>query len=73
MLQLNIWKDNLPIHLKMKSLECLYSQLCFMDVKLGTQKKEDKRIEAAEMWSYRCLLRISWKDQKTNGKMFLKN
>jgi len=27
---------------------------------------DDKRIEAAEMWFYRRLLRISWKDKRTN-------
>ena len=32
-----------------------------------TQRKDDeKRIEAAEMWFYRRLLRVSWTDRRTN-------
>ena len=69
MLQLNnIWKDHsLPIHLKMKLLECLVWPVMLYGCETWTQKKEDnKRIEAAEMWFYRRLLRVSWKDKKTN-------
>ena len=29
-------------------------------------KKYDERLEAAEMWCYRRMLRISWTDKRTN-------
>ena len=33
------------------------------------KKAEEKRIEAAELWFYRRLLRVSWKDRRTNDSI----
>ena len=30
------------------------------------RKTDEKKIESSEMWCYRRLLRISWKDKRTN-------
>ncbi|GFS19991.1 endonuclease-reverse transcriptase [Elysia marginata] len=36
----------------------------------GTMRKADEpKIEAAEMWFFRRLLRVSWKDRRTNGNV----
>ncbi|RUS81683.1 hypothetical protein EGW08_010545 [Elysia chlorotica] len=50
----NIWKDNgIPTTLKMAILWTL-------------KQEEQNRIHAIEMWLYRRLLRVSWKEKRTN-------
>ena len=33
------------------------------------KKADELRIEALEMWTYRRMLRISWKDKRTNASI----
>ena len=69
MIQLNnIWKDHwIPLNLKLKLLKCLVWPVMTYGCESWTQKKtDDKRIEAAEMWFYRRLLRVKWTDKRTN-------
>ena len=33
------------------------------------RKNDEKRLEAAEMWCYRRLLRVTWKDKRTNDSV----
>ena len=69
MLQLNnIWKDrSVPIQLKMYLLKCLVWPVVMYGCEaLTLHKQEEDRINAAEMWLYRRLLRISWQDKRTN-------
>ena len=69
MLQLqNIWKDrSVPTQLKVKILECLVWPIMLYGCETWTTKQaEDKKIEAAEMWFYRRLLRVSWTERRTN-------
>ena len=72
MLQLNnIWKDrSIPNQLKMFLLKCLVWPVLMYGCEAWTlRKEEEKRINAAEMWLYRRLLRISWKDKRTNDSI----
>ena len=69
MIQLvNVWKDrSIPTTLKIKILECLVWPVMLYGCEAWTIKKADeKKIEAAELWFYRRLLRISWTDRRTN-------
>ena len=69
MVQLNnIWKDrSIPTSLKLKILRCLvWSVMLYGCEAWTTRKKEEKKIEAAEMWFYRRLLRVSWTERRTN-------
>ena len=50
---------------KKSSLRTLLIMLPFMDDPLWTLNKDDeRRLEAAEMWCYRRMLRISWKEKR---------
>ena len=64
----NVWKDrSIPIQLKIRILECLVWPVALYGCETWTmRKKDEKRIEAAEMWFYRRLLRISWTERRTN-------
>ncbi|GFS09341.1 reverse transcriptase-like [Elysia marginata] len=64
----NVWKDhNIPIELKLKLLKCLIWPIMMYGCEAWSQKKDDdKRIEAAEMWFYRRILRVKWTDKRTN-------
>ena len=64
----NVWKDRcIPIQLKIWILECLVWPIALYGCQTWTtRKKDEKRIEAAEMWFYRRLLRISWTERRTN-------
>ena len=69
MIQLNnIWKDrSLPLQLKSKIFKCLVWPVMTYGCESWTLKKDDERkIEAAEMWCHRRLLRVSWKEKRTN-------
>ena len=67
----NLWKDRtIPKCLKMKLLKCLVWPVMLYGCETWTMKKEEeKKIESAEMWFYRRLLRISWKDKRTNDSI----
>ena len=72
MLQLNnIWKDrSIPNQLKMFLLKCLVWPVLMYGCEAWTlRKEEEQRINAAEMWLYRRLLQISWKDKRTNDSI----
>ena len=69
MVQLNnIWKDHgIRRDLKIKLLKCLVWPVMLYGCEAWTHRKaDDKRIEAAEMWFYRRLLRVTWIDKRTN-------
>ncbi|GFR92660.1 endonuclease-reverse transcriptase [Elysia marginata] len=63
----NVWKDhNIPIELKLKLLKCLIWPVMMYGCEAWSQKiDDDKRIEAAEMWLYRRILRVKWTDKRT--------
>ena len=64
----NIWKDKtITLSLKIKLLKCLVWTVMTYGAEGWTLKKKDeKRINSAEMWFYRRLLRISWKEKRTD-------
>ena len=69
MTQLNkLWKNRgIPLDLKVKILKVLVWPVCIYGCEAWTLKKADeKKIQAAEMWFYRRLLRIKWTDKRTN-------
>ena len=68
---LNVWKDrSIPIQLKVKILECLVWPVMLYGCETWTTKKaEENKIEAAEMWFYRRLMRISWTEHRTNASI----
>ena len=69
MVQLNnIWKDHgIKRDLKVKLLKCLVWPVMLYGCEAWTHRKaDDKKIEAAEMWFYRRLLRVTWTDRRTN-------
>ena len=63
-----IWKDqDLSTRLKIKIMKTLVWSTVMYGSEGWTMKKRDKqRIQAAEMWFYRRLLRISWTEKRTN-------
>ena len=64
----NIWKDkSIPNNLKIKLLRALIWPVILYGSEGWTLRKTDeKKIESSEMWCYRRLLIISWKDKRTN-------
>ena len=66
----NIWKDkNIPIQLKLNILKSLIWPVAIYGSEAWTLKKQDvNRLNAAEMWFYRRILRISWTEKRTNEK-----
>ena len=64
----NIWKDHsLPLQLKLKILKCLiYPVMMYGCAAWTLIKADEKKIEAAEMWFYRRLLRVKWTEKRTN-------
>ena len=74
MIQLtNIWKDKgIPKDLKMNLLKCLIWPVMIYGSEAWTLKQAEKtRIEAAEMWFYRRLLRVSWTEKRTNESILV--
>ena len=73
MIQLNnIWKDRgIPNFLKIDILKCLIWPVVTYGCEAWTMKKEeDRKINAAELWFYRRLLRIQWTEKRTNESVF---
>ena len=64
----NTWKDRgIPVPLKLKMLKCLIWPVLLYGCEAWTLRKEEAdKLRAAEMWLYRRLLRVSWKDKRTN-------
>ena len=72
MVQLNnIWKDRgIPNLLKVNILKCLIWPVATYGCEAWTLKKEEeKKINAAELWFYRRLLRIQWTEKRTNNSV----
>ncbi|GFS07545.1 endonuclease-reverse transcriptase [Elysia marginata] len=67
----NIWKDkSIPKPLKFKLLKTLVGPRMLYGCETRTMRKVDEsKIEAAEMWFFRRLLRVSWKDRSTSGNV----
>ncbi|GFS23159.1 endonuclease-reverse transcriptase [Elysia marginata] len=67
----NIWKDkSIPKPLTFKLLKTLVWPRMLYGCETWTMRKADElNIEAAEMWFFRRLLRVSWKDRRTNGNV----
>ena len=63
-----IWKDRgIRKELNMKLVKALIWPVITYGAEGWTLKKDDeRRLEAAEMWCYRRLLRISWMEKRTN-------
>ena len=69
MVQLNnVWKDRgIPTHLKVNIMKCLIWPVLLYGSEAWTLRKAEKtKLESAEMWLYRRLLRISWTEKRTN-------
>jgi len=64
----NIWKDrNINEVLKVKVMKQMMWAVFLHGAEWWTIKKSDKnRIEALEMWCWRKLLWVSWREHKTN-------
>ena len=54
----------------MAILKCLVWPVVLYGCEAWTLKQDDQnKINAIEMWLYRRLLRVSWKDKITNGRI----
>ena len=67
----NIWKDkDLSTNLKIKIMKTLVWTTMTYGAEGWTLKTEEKRrVQAAEIWCYRRLLNITWKDKKPNSEI----
>ena len=68
-----IWKDRgMRQDLKVKLVRALvWTVLTYGAEGWTLWKADEKRIQAAEMWIYRRMLRISWKERRTNERVML--
>lgn len=58
---------NLNMEIKLRLLRCYVFSILLYGAETWTLKKETiKKLEAFELWLYRRILRISWKDKITN-------
>ena len=66
-----LWKDkNLSLSLKVKLVKTLvWSALLYGAESWTLFKSDENRIMAAEMWFWRRMLNISWKEKKTNNSI----
>ena len=72
MLQLrNLWKDSsIPIELKIRLLKCLIWPVVMYGCEAWTLRKiEEMKLNAVEMWLYRCLLGVKWQQKRTNDSI----
>lgn len=67
-----IWADRaLPVKLKIKLVKTLVWPILSYGAEGWTLKTSDEKyIEAAEMWFWRRMLRISYRDHRTNASIF---
>ena len=57
----------MPNSLKITILKCLVWPVVMYGCEAWTlRREEEKKLEAAEMYLYRQLLRVTWKDKRTN-------
>ena len=55
------------MNLKLRFLRtCVFSIATYGSESWALTKNDRKRVDAFEMWCYRRLLRVSWKDKRTN-------
>ena len=69
MTELNtIWKDkSITLQLKIKLVKCLTWTVMTYSTEGWTLKaKQIKKIQSAEMWFYRRMLRVSWIEKRTD-------
>lgn len=68
----NIWRDrSIPHHLKVKLVKILIWPVMMYGCESWVlNKEEERKINAAECWCYRRLLRISWTEMRTNKSIF---
>ena len=68
----NIFKDRkLNIIIKNKLLKCyVHSALLYGSECWTISPTMENKLKATEMWFYRRMIRISWKDHVTNEKVF---
>ncbi len=68
-----IWKDRgIRKELKLKLVRALiWTVLTYGAEGWTLLKADEKQIQAAEMWIYRRMLRISWKERRTNESVML--
>ena len=66
-----IWNDkNIRLKLKLKLLKCLIWTVITYGAEGWTLRQTDvKKIESAEMWLYRRLLRVKWDEKRTNDSI----
>ena len=66
---MNIWKSRgLSTDLKLRFLRAtVFAIATYGCESWAPTKNDNKRIDAFEMWCYRRVLRISWKDKKSNS------
>ena len=64
----NIWKDRgIPTKLKVQLLKSLIWPVMMYGCEAWTLRADElNKINAAELWFYRRLLRVSWTDKRTN-------
>ena len=67
----DLWNDrNLSIQLKMRLVRTLvWSALVYGAEAWTLCKADENRILAAEMWLWRRMLKISWKEKRTNASI----
>ena len=64
---------NISIELKSRVAKCyIWSTLLYGAETWTLTKVTCDKLEAFEMWLYRRMLRISWKEHKTNGELLRK-
>ena len=70
---IDIWKDhNISRQLKIRIMHALvWSVLLYGAESWTLRKTDERRIQAAEMWCYRRLLRVSWMEKRTNDSILV--
>ena len=64
---------NISIELRLRIANCdIWSTLLYGGETWTLTKVTSDKLEALEMWLYRRMLRISWKEHKTNGEVLHK-
>ena len=64
---------NISIELRLRIAKCyIWSTLLYAAETWTLTKGTSHKLESFEMWLYRRMLRISWKEHKTNGEVLHK-
>ena len=65
-----LMRRNIRLRIKMKILNCyMFSVLNYGCQCWTWNKAVQKKVDASEMWCYRIILKISWKDRVTNEEI----